>query len=33
VPNHACLAAACHPVYHAVRGLRVAERWEPVRGW
>jgi D-serine deaminase-like pyridoxal phosphate-dependent protein len=33
VPNHSCLAAACHPVYHAVRGREVRERWEPVRGW
>jgi len=33
VPNHACLAAACHPVHHAVRAGRVVARWVPVRGW
>ncbi len=33
VPNHSCLAAACHPVYHALRGDLVAAQWEPVRGW
>ncbi len=33
VPNHSCLAAAGHPVYHAMRGARVEALWEPVRGW
>ncbi len=33
VPNHSCLAAACHPVYNTVRGAEALGAWEPVRGW
>lgn len=33
VPNHSCLAAACHDRYHVVRGGRVVDEWRPVRGW
>jgi D-serine deaminase-like pyridoxal phosphate-dependent protein len=33
LPNHSCLAAACHRRYHLLRGDRVIERVEPVRGW
>lgn len=27
LPNHSCLAAACHDVYHVVRGDQVVDRW------
>jgi len=33
VPNHSCLAAACHDRYHVVRGTEVVDKWRPVRGW
>ena len=33
VPNHACLAIACHALVHAVRGAEVVDRWNPIRGW
>jgi len=33
LPNHACLAAACHPVLHVARGDLVIDRWQPARGW
>jgi D-serine deaminase-like pyridoxal phosphate-dependent protein len=27
LPNHSCLTAACHDVYHVVRGDEVVDRW------
>jgi D-serine deaminase-like pyridoxal phosphate-dependent protein len=33
LPNHSCLAAACHRRYHLLRGDRVIERLEPAWGW
>ena len=42
IPNHSCLTAACHPVYHVVRhfandqennNVPVIARWIPTRGW
>jgi D-serine deaminase-like pyridoxal phosphate-dependent protein len=33
VPNHSCLAIACHEVLHVVRGSRVVDEWFPIRGW
>lgn len=33
VPNHSCLAAACHDRYFVVRGAEVVDEWRPVRGW
>ena len=33
IPNHSCLAAACHDRYHVVRGGEVVDLWRPLRGW
>jgi D-serine deaminase-like pyridoxal phosphate-dependent protein len=33
VPNHSCLATACHESYYAVRGREVVDQWFPTRGW
>jgi len=33
LPNHSCLSAALHPVYHVVRGMDVVDTWRPCRGW
>ncbi len=33
LPNHACLAAACHAILHVARGDTVIDRWHPVHGW
>jgi len=33
IPNHACLAIACHETVHVVEGGRVIDRWRPIRGW
>lgn len=33
VPNHACLAAACHDGYHVVRARHVVDWWANCRGW
>ncbi len=33
IPNHACLAIACHETVHVVEGGLVVDRWRPVRGW
>lgn len=33
LPNHSCLAAACHAAYHVAWGLEVVECWRPARGW
>lgn len=33
IPNHSCLAAACHDTYVVVRRGEVVAEWRPVRGW
>lgn len=33
IPNHSCLAIACHETVHVVEGDRLVERWRPIRGW
>mgnify|MGYP006294570003 CR=1 FL=1 len=33
LPNHSCLAAACHDRYHVVADDEVVEVWRPCRGW
>jgi D-serine deaminase-like pyridoxal phosphate-dependent protein len=33
LPNHSCLAAACHDRYQVVRGDQVVDEWKTVRGW
>ncbi len=33
LPNHSCLAAANFERIHVVRGDRVVDSWQPVRGW
>jgi D-serine deaminase-like pyridoxal phosphate-dependent protein len=33
LPNHSCLAIACHELVHVIRGASVVDSWRPVRGW
>ena len=33
LPNHSCLAAACHERFVVVRGIEIVDEWTPEHGW